>query len=472
MTLEPRTALAVVGSSAGGFAAPCANPAESLGTPRGDGWTRKIGNCATPPPPRRTPYRLPRAPVPTVPALEDRGDASARRERYALRAAARHLYPPALDWAGIPRPSRFAGCGYVPAGETPVTLRRGEDGSAWLAGVARCHSVWACPVCAAAILRERRDQAAAVQRAWRGTETADHAPAITLLTLTVRHAAGDRLEALLGGLMRAWRRLTKGAPWSRFRRRMRLEGTIRRIESTHGRRGWHPHLHVALFHKRHKDPRVQALELAAEMRAEAWLREAWQRAVAAEMGEAHAPDLDVGIDLLDLSAGDAGRYLSKLGLELATITAKAPKRGNRTPWSILASAAASREGSTDRALWAEWTRATKGHRCLEISPRLRALAGLEPDDSDEVSEPDDAADVLTVPSAQWRGWVERDDAGERVRWVPGLRSQPGAVCLLLESIEAGDPAEVQATILDHYARPPPRPEWEDEHATIAAWRPD
>ena len=71
--------------------------------------------------------------------------------------------------------------------------------------------------------------------------------ALYLVTLTLPHDEGDRLEPLYVAVADAYRFVRGGSPWYRMKDAIGFVGEIRALEVTVGRNGWHPHLHVLLF---------------------------------------------------------------------------------------------------------------------------------------------------------------------------------------------------------------------------------
>lgn len=223
---------------------------------------------------------------------------------------------------------------------------------------------------------------------------------VYFMTLTLRHGYGDALRPLRRGLTDAWRRLVRGAPWQRWADEVGWVGYARSIDITHGVNGWHPHLHALAF--------TRHAMTAADARA---LAERWRAVVIAELGAAHAPDVDTvtsapservvlatpGLRVDRCHAGDReATYLAKLGLEVAG----PGKTGGRTQWAVLADAVrevelatADRDGSVDVERlgrergdwtnvwrWRAYARAMRGARCLTWSRRLRELYAPEEDD--------------------------------------------------------------------------------------------
>ncbi len=221
-------------------------------------------------------------------------------------------------------------------------------------------------MCARRIITKRRTQiqdaverGAAVRRdrRWR------------MVTLTVRHHAGQPLADLLAGLRAAWRRTRQRGTVQRAWR-AHVRASVRAVELTLGANGWHPHLHVLI--------------LSDEWDAdeEAQLRATWRAMVARELGERCMPDDAHGVLW---SHGISGTYLAKLGLELTG----AAKSG--TAFSLIAQATDSyalarllrddgaagealARGERAERLWQEYEAATKGVRAIELDDRAADLA--------------------------------------------------------------------------------------------------
>jgi len=133
---------------------------------------------------------------------------------------------------------RIANCRFARAGEGGVSLKiEPHESRPFFSGLQHCGSVWECPTCAAAICHGRAEQLEGLLER-HGRDRA------LFLTLTIRHAYGDDLRLLTRRLSLAWRAFTRGEPWKRLARRLGIVGAVRALELTHGRNGWHPHLHI------------------------------------------------------------------------------------------------------------------------------------------------------------------------------------------------------------------------------------
>ncbi len=255
-----------------------------------------------------------------------------------------------------------------------------------------------------------------------------------MLTLTVRHAAGFELRKMRKGMSAAWRSLWQGRAGAARKRRWGIAHFVRSLEVTHGANGWHPHYHVALFQTReHTDGDVTEL------------REAWAAAVDKKLGAQYAPSWERGVDVRPLNQAD---YLTKLGLEVASITTKEPRQpGSRSAWQIAQAAA---RGEADAVeLWQEYTEAMRGARQLFWSQHARRALDLGAERTDTELAPDGVGYVI----AEWDGrewdqeayhpaWLSRVQAAavlgdEHIKKLPGVasRAPPPAVFHVHERVQ-------------------------------------
>lgn len=321
-----------------------------------------------------------------------------------------------------------------------VTLTRSsETGKPRVTGVHACGSVHECPTCRDRITGERaREIQEAVNR------HRARGGVVVLATLTFRHHwhSPDGLirqgPTVFSALRKErsyrewWDALELGkvelVPKTRKVRRddgsVRLDAEgrelrevcgerrvvrcayVRAAELTHGRFGWHPHLHVLVFLEKLPDTVREAA------RARMQLKQMWSDTVARELGEAHRPSLRRGVDIQVCIAGDGavGDYLSKLGLEVASDLDKSSSSGS-TPLQLLERAAG---GDIEACgLWRRYTRAQVGLRQLTWSRGTRRLLALPPelDDVEVARERADVTDelVLELPSRMWAGIARRTE---------------------------------------------------------------
>lgn len=208
-----------------------------------------------------------------------------KEERFELQRALRPLLPPSM-WK----------CRRVRR-TTDVEVHVGADGQTWTEGLATCNRRSGCVHCGPRLLARDAELITAMVEKHGVDRT-------LMLSLTIRHVAGDRLEPMRKGLARAFRKLQTQRRW---REMMRGERKIRALEVTFGENGPHPHLHVLLL----MPERVSEEESTRMWRELAPL---WQAVVTRELGAQHRPALGVGTDLRVCHRAD---YIAKLGFELA-----------------------------------------------------------------------------------------------------------------------------------------------------------
>ncbi|WP_433032450.1 hypothetical protein [Actinomycetospora sp. CA-053990] len=323
-----------------------------------------------------------------------------------------------------------------------ITNKDGTRSAAY-GGLKHCGSVWTCPVCAAKVATRRADDLAAVMRA-----VHERSGSAFMLTLTMRHARGDRLglsttdrrrrdlleerrgdrevaeangwdvderaaeaeeielagikarEGCWGVLGYAWAAVTSGSTWVKDSALFGgLLGWARVVEVTDGANGWHVHVHALLCFA----DDVSAELVAAGVGARVFGR--WRRAL--ERRGFNASD-EHGWDLrkAQLGEGDLADYFTKMAHEVTGAAGKSGRsHGGRAPMQLLADAVDTYE-ATVMARWWEWEEASDGRRQLTWSRGqrdLRALAGLGDEATDEeiADEDQDAEGRLGLSSDTW-----------------------------------------------------------------------
>ena len=307
--------------------------------------------------------------------------AAKRDELYALRDVAAALSQ---------GEGRVCVCGRkVIPGAAGVDVKRAESGRAYFAGVASCGSVWTCAPCAAKIARGRQSDVAGLLERHMAAGGAG-----LFLTLTVPHDDGAPLRELRRIVAGAWRAIQGGAQWLAMKERCGIVGTVRALEVTHGRNGWHPHLHVLILcAARLPDDALETLHAGIVAR--------WARAVV--RGGLRAPQGE-RCPLSRIYSHDAADYLAKISavLELTRWDAKQGRASGRSPFQILAGAGAG--SARDVALWREWCDGIRGARQLTWSAGLRERYRLGEEATDEALA---AAEVggeilVTLSRPAWR----------------------------------------------------------------------
>lgn len=276
---------------------------------------------------------------------------------------------------------------------------RDEDGRSHLSGVARCGSVWSCPVCATQITLHRTRELHEVLE--RHVEAGHGA---WFCTMTVPHERHDRLRYLRRGVSGAWRRVRQAVQWRRRLARLGYVGDVRVLEVTVGpRSGWHPHLHALLvFERQPTDVEREAFE--------DWLFGAWSAALEREGlerpkrwgGDGRGGLKALGVSVEDVRTGpeELSQYVLKMGVsfEVASWTAKRGRGGSRSIMQLLADVHRYRD-PVDCRLWREWSEDMKGARQMTWSQGKNSLRkywqlGAELEDEEVVYADDGEGEVV------------------------------------------------------------------------------
>jgi hypothetical protein len=289
---------------------------------------------------------------------------------------------------------------------------------AHFANVESCGRVWLCAVCSAKIRARRGDEIAEAVGRHIGRGGGAY-----FATGTLSHDQGDALAASLGVLTKAWRSLTSGKAYQMEKERYGILGTIKAVEVTHGRHGWHPHIHAVILTNGWVD--LGSGEMAAWF---ARLDARWARAL---VRHGWTPGLYTRrFTLLPVthSPGGIAAYVTKvqeasLGNELGRADLKRGRKSSRVPFEILADFG-SWGDAADQALWLEFEAATEGKNAIRWSNGLRAqlLPEVEEQSDDDIAAEDIGGDEVAVllPHLWYR-----------------ITEIPGADAAVLEAVEAG-----------------------------------
>lgn len=376
-------------------------------------------------------------------------NASRKRYRFDLaRTAASILFNPDLPAAAQ---HRTCWCNRTVRNEggTAYVYRTIDGSSARLSGVTTCGSVWACPVCAARIAEERRRELQFALVAHIETGGAGY-----LLTATFPHErdAIDLVE-LMKRQAKALQSWKNSRPYKRILGKegsSNRRGSIRSLETTHGRNGWHPHVHELAFCRRgafgEGEPDESGRLSSAAIDE---LRGAW---IAAIVKADLCPNDKINWAwryALDVRGGDkAAEYIAKFGRDerwgaSSEMTAHISKTGrrtiegheHRTPFQILADA--QRGDPESWRLFSEYAHAFSGRRQLTWSPGLKKSLGVLDRDDDEI-----AADETPRP--------EEVRVGELTSESFALVTSRAALGELIEfvALACDDPEQSQACIDD------------------------
>lgn len=293
------------------------------------------------------------------------------------------------------------------------------DGSAHLKGVKRCASSWACPTCSASIAETR---AANIDTAC--AEWIKRGGTVMFITATLRHTRADDLSDVLALVQKSWSRTF------RFKHRPQwYGGQCRAIEVTHGRNGWHPHIHAAIF----VNPGFDGLGVLTSMRHD-WGHSVSHHGGSTATAHPHSPGWNVKATFDTSGLSD---YLCKvsggwgIGLEIASAYRKSGHKAGRTHMQLLRSAVVNGD-MDDMRLYNVYERATAGRQSIVWTPGLcKELTGEELSDEQAVNvEPSSVVTVLlVVPAKAWRKLLTSGRAADLLsdvallaagRWSPSL----------------------------------------------------
>lgn len=183
-----------------------------------------------------------RPPVPEPSAMEQR-----RNERLHDQAVIRQGLRRLL--AGNKDHHTLWDCGNpVPGVGNNVEIQRDSLGHYGHANLTRCGSKQCCVTCAGP---GRAKDAALI--AWRVNQHLDAGGGVSMLTVAPRHQAGERLAPMKAQLMDAFSDAMRSQIMQRVMDAYGMVGTAKVFECTCGENGFHPHLHVLLFHERFID---------------------------------------------------------------------------------------------------------------------------------------------------------------------------------------------------------------------------
>ena len=316
----------------------------------------------------------------------------------------------------ITQSKRFAGCHRWRApGSAVARVDWSSEKGAQFGGLQDSKSVWASPISAARIGKVRAGEIRRALRAWIQDSKDKNAHDIAFLTLTLRHSKEDSLKSVWDTLSKCWAGVTQTAAWrgsakvTGDKANFGIAHWIKSVEVTHGKNGYHVHLHVLLLtQKTLSDQEKELLESRIYSR--------WS--AAAERRGFKAPSRERGVKLeraVQANDYDAlAEYMAKSQLsgingladELTGSVVKRAKGENRSPFQVLESLGEKKTPS-DLGIWYEWERNSHGRRQISWSKGAKNALGVNDLSDEEISDGLDeefaktAYTVATIPAGQW-----------------------------------------------------------------------
>ena len=323
--------------------------------------------------------------------LEMKAVVRTRDLRYGLRRAL---------WARLqPGSHAVATCGRYPAPGTGVMVRRAGDRTTHYAGLVTCGSISGCPCCSAKIRAERRDEIEAAVRVH--TERGGGA---LFVTLTLPHTRAQGLIEVWDLLARAFDGVIRGRHRQALRDEFGVVGFIRCTEVTHGRHGWHPHVHILMLVDRPWDDLGRVADLWR------WIHTRWARRVVALGGK--APSLARGVQVIPCwsEVTALSQYLAAVSGDISTEMAGPDTKGARLPGSrspfTLLHDAVEHDDAAAWDLYTEWLVGAKGRRLIAWSRGLREHLGLHERADEEIARDRDPAEVVAYLTRDaWRAML-------------------------------------------------------------------
>jgi hypothetical protein len=227
------------------------------------------------------------------------------------------------------------------------------------------------------------------------------------VTLTMRHERADGLGEHWDRLQDSWKKVQKAQIWKKWQKRLGSVGSVRAVEVTDGKNGWHVHLHLLVF--------IQTRDPQKLLEFEQWLKTKWVAAVRSFGGDAtEANGVDVRV-MESFTDERLAKYLSKatdhvsLGMELTHTQGKTARKSHGTfpHWLHLSEIRESGDAES-LARWHEFEQASKGRRALTWSRGLRKMLLREDlEKTDEQIAEEAAGDdvLLTIPGEAWDALV-------------------------------------------------------------------
>ena len=317
-----------------------------------------------------------------------------RANRWALKSTVNKILPN----------SRTSKCMVLRApdplgGLSDIELCKSDSlNKAFYQGLYSCGRVWNCPICAAKISERRRlelKDAISVAK--------DKLLGVHFVTLTFPHGISDDLNDIIAKMSKAYGKLANGkysvkTVLKKLVPESEIYGFIRAVEVTHGKNGFHPHVHMIVF---------TDCETGSSL-LEYVYSNAWQRAC--RLSGLPIPSDQHGCTVQDGTYADD--YISKWGIEdeMTKANQKQSKNKGVTPWGLLRCIldGDDEEYPPKRAesLFKVYVNAFKGKRQLYWSNGLRKFLTLSKELTDEElarKADDERAYLLSkITVSQWK----------------------------------------------------------------------
>ena len=316
--------------------------------------------------------------------------------RFMLQSAARELLPY----------ERVAKClrAIVPTAQR-VEIHKSKQGkAAHYRNLLVCSRIWHCPICASKISEERRKELSSAVAGWMGS--------VILVTFTMSHSNAEPLKSVLNSLLTAHRDLKSGNWFKEMSDYFGWNGSVKALEITHGKNGWHPHIHELIFltNKPNEDT-LKRLEIAITGR--------WRHCLK-KISKFASVERGVTLKTGDNAVGD---YVSKFGdtkikqdwtlsHEMTKQIVKRGKNDGQSPMQLLYDYMLGDKMSGK--LWQEYAIVCKGKHQLVWSRGMRDILKIGSEQTDEeIGEklPNDTYLLASLTRGQWYDVLSHNAVG-------------------------------------------------------------
>jgi hypothetical protein len=246
-----------------------------------------------------------------------------------------------------------------------VEIMRGSEG-VYIGGIVTCRNVWLCPVCNLRISAERGEMIRQSQN--KGFYMA-------MMTLTLQHNLTDPLDDLLSALKSAVRAMKTGDFWTRLKKEFGIKAYVTAYEITHGKNGWHPHVHMIIYFDGIPDLDILFQKLI----------ERWQHVV--EKVGCYASK-NHGLDLSKTDAEQGADYVTKFRGNLAYELTGQYNKG-KTFWELVQ--------QRKYKLVREYASATYRLKTLTWSHNAKKILGI----TEKIIDDQDAELLAVIPNKVW-----------------------------------------------------------------------
>lgn len=312
---------------------------------------------------------------------------------------------------------RVCHCGRSIQGEKVIVYRATDGSKARLSGLTTCGSGWTCPVCAVRIGEVRREElsSAMVQHVTAGGR-------VNLLTMTFPHELDHPLAELMEKFDKARQKFKNSRAYRAVLNKKEgaagCLGCVSSLEITHGKNGWHPHLHMLSFTQR------SITDDEAEKLKKAWVN----CLIKCGLGD-NTKLTEMMERALDVRGGeDAAAYIAKYGREeklgiTSELTRQHSKCGrieeSTTPFGLLVAHQEMGEAWAGEK-FKEFANVFLGRRLITWSEGLRAQFAIDETDDEQAAETSDIPEehyVGQLDADQWKLVLSRNARVDLMRYA-------------------------------------------------------